>query len=141
VIGPDGGSVALSGGARIVVPSNALTSAVAISLREVTLPPSVRLPVGGARVGKAYTVEPTITATRPIAITLPYDPTLLPAGYEEGSISIYQLVSSTGQLSMVGSDTGEEYSESAGQDLDIENHVVTVLVRSPGTYTLFALRY
>jgi hypothetical protein len=141
VIGADGGAVALPGGAKVRVPKNALTSRVAISLREVALPASVTLPAGSVRVGKVYRVEPPIKTALPIAITLPYDPRLLSPGFDEGSISIYQLVSSTGQLSMVGSDTGDEYRESAGQDLDVENHVVTVLVRYPATYTLLALRY
>jgi len=90
------------------------------------------------RVGAFYTIEPRPTPGQPITVTLPYDPALLPAGYEEGSVSIYQL-RANGRLSMVGSVTGDPTSESAGQDLGIDNNLVSIRVRSTATYTLLAI--
>ena len=138
VVGPTGGAVALSGGAKVVVPAGVLQVPTMISIREVPLPPTVQIPAGTARVGKFYSIEPRLTFTQPIAVTLPYDPALLPPGFEEGSVSIYQL-RANGRLSMVGSVTGDPTSESAGQDLDIDNNLVTVRVRSTATYTLLAI--
>jgi hypothetical protein len=138
VVGPTGGAVALSGGAKVVVPAGVLQVPTLISIREVPLPPTVRIPPGTVRVSKFYSIEPRLAVSQPVAVTLPYDPTLLPPGFEEGSVSIYQL-RANGRLSMVGSVTGDPTSESSGQDLDIVNNLVTVRVLSTATYTLLAI--
>src|SRR5260221_494469 len=101
VIGPAGGAVVLPGGAKVVVPHGAFQVPTTISIREVPAPPNVQFPAGTVRVGAFYAIEPRLTPSQPIAVTLPYDPTLIPHGYDEGSVSVYQL-RANGRLSMVG---------------------------------------
>ena len=129
---------ALPDGAKVVVPDGAFERPTTITIREVSLPPGTQAPPGTVRVGKVYAVEPMVTISLPITITLPYDPALLPPGFEEGSVSIYQ-VRANGRLSMVGSVTGDPESESAGQNLDIDKNAVTIRVRATATYTLLAV--
>lgn len=139
VVGPAGGTLSLPDGATVVVPDGALKVPTTISLRDVPFPPSAQIPPGIVRVGKVYTVEPRVTGSLPITVTLPYDPALLPAGYEEGSVSIYQL-RADGRLSMVGSVTADPMPESSGQNLDVDNNLVTIRVPVTATYTLLAIK-
>jgi hypothetical protein len=139
VIGPAGGTLSLPDGAKVVVPDGVLNTSTTISLRSVPLPPTARIPPGTVRVGQVYTIEPRVTGNRPVIITLPYDPTLLPAGYEEGSVSIYQL-RENGGLSMVGSVTDDPMPESSGQNLDVESNLVTIRVPITASYTLLAIK-
>ena len=138
VVAIAGGMVALADGATVAIPRGALQRSTTITLREA-MPSTVRLPPGAVRVGKFYAIEPRLTSTDPIEITLPYQPTLLPAGYDEGSISIYQ-VRDDGRLSMVGSVTPDPTAESSGQALDVARHRVSIRVRSTATYTLVAVK-
>jgi hypothetical protein len=140
VIGRAGGRLALPGGATVLVPAGAFRSPTSISLREVMLPPDAQLPGSSARVGRIYAVESPGPIDLPLTVTLPYDPTLFPPGFEEGSVAIYQL-RPNGRLSMVGSETGDPERESSGQAVDIVKHVVTIRVRMLFTYTLLALKY
>jgi ZU5 domain-containing protein len=139
VIDSRGGRLALPGGASVVVPPGAFRTPTSISLREV-MPPNLQLPTGSVRVGRLYTVDAAGAPDVPVEVTLPYDPTLLPPGYQEGSVSIHQL-RPNGRLSMVGSETGDPDRESSGQAIDVDNNVVSVRVRILSTYTLLALRY
>ena len=138
VVGLAGGMVTLADGATIAIPRGALQRSTTITLRE-SMPADVRLPPSAVRVGKFYAVEPHLASADPMEITLPYQPALLPAGYDEGSISIYQL-RDDGRLSMVGSVTPDPTAESSGQALDVVHHRVSIRVRSTATYTLVAVR-
>jgi hypothetical protein len=140
IIGAAGGMLALRDGASVVVPAGAFRSPTSVSLREVVPPSDFQLPTSSARVGGIYAVESKGPLDLPVTVTLPYDPTLFPSGFEEGSVAIYQL-RSNGRLSMVGSETGDPDRESSGQVVDIVRHVVTIRVRMLFTYTLLALRY
>ena len=139
VIDGRGGTLALPGGASVVVPAGAFRARTSISLREA-MPPNLQLPAGAVRVGRLYVVEAAAVADVPVEVTLPYDPTLLPPGYQEGSIAIYQL-RANGRLSMVGSETGDPDRESSGQAVDTDRNVISVRVRDLRTYTLLALKY
>jgi hypothetical protein len=138
VVGPEGATLSLSDGAMVVVPGGVLKVPTTISLRHVPQP-AITIPSGTVRVGQVYTIEPRLSANQPITVTLPYDPKLLPAGYEEGSISIYQL-RDDGRLSMVGSITDDPMPESSGQNLDVDNNRVTIRVPITATYTLLAIK-
>ena len=138
-VGPAGGTLSLPDGAKVVVPDGALKVSTTISLREMPQPSNVQFPAGTVRVGKFYAIEPRLTASLPITVTLPYDPKLLPAGFEEGSVSIYQL-RENGRLSMVGSVTDDPMPESSGQNLDVDNNRVTIRVPITATYTLLAIK-
>ena len=139
VVGPAGGTLSLPDGATVLVPRGAIKLPTTVSLRDVPLPANA-IPPGTVRVGRVYTIEPRLTASEPITITLPYDPKLLPAGYEEGSISVYQ-VRADGRLSMVGSITDDPMPESSGQNLDVDNDTVTIRVPITATYTLLAIKH
>ena len=138
-IGPAGGVLTLPDGAKLVVPAGALQRTTTISLSEYSPPSNLQLSPSAVRVGKFYSIEPRLTSPVPIEITLPYEAARLPAGYEEGSISIYQL-RTDGRLSMVGSVTSDPTSESSGQALDIERDQVSIRVPLTATYTLLALK-
>ena len=78
VIGPAGGSVSTVDGASVVIPPGALSTAITVS---ITLESSAAVPVGVTPVGGIYQMGPEGTVfAQPITVTLPYDPTQLPAG-------------------------------------------------------------
>lgn len=140
LVGSQGGTIALRDLARVVVPAGAVTRPRTISVRETSLPSNARLPPRTARVGNVYACEPThIRFARPVAVTLAYDPSLLSSTDDVGAISIYRVLPS-GQLSMVGSETGVTDPESASQDLNVEQRTVTVHTSLLSTYTLLVAR-
>ncbi len=78
-IGPAGGTVS-NGGAQVVVPAGALAQAVQIAIEQtdVGAPP---LPAGVTRFGAMFAFTPHGTTFAAAAtVTLPYDPSLVPAG-------------------------------------------------------------
>ncbi|HKU13141.1 MAG TPA: hypothetical protein VJQ52_02025 [Steroidobacteraceae bacterium] len=78
-IGAPGGTVSKNG-AQVVIPAGALAQTVAIAIEETDAgaPP---LPAGVVRFGPmfAFTPHGTTFAT-PVTVTLPYDPSVVPAG-------------------------------------------------------------
>lgn len=82
-IGPAGGTVSSPDGqARLVVPPNALSDMVAMTITPVGTPPA------GA-VGTVYDIRPSGTQLSPPAtLTLTYDPSALPSGVEPGDLAI-----------------------------------------------------
>ena len=138
VVGPGGGTLALPDGATVEIPAGALQRATTVSLREVSPPSNLQLGPGVVRVAGIYAIEPRLSSSNPIRITLPYNAALLPRGTSEGSISIYVL-RDDGRLSMAGSVTPDPEAESSGQVLDVDNDRVTIRVRATAAYTLLAL--
>jgi len=88
-IGPNGGEVYGSGGARLVIPEGSLSEAVKIGLQEVQDPPS--LPSGSASqsAGPAYEVSfPNgIELNKMVDIWLPLD---MPAGVDPTAITVFR---------------------------------------------------
>jgi uncharacterized delta-60 repeat protein len=103
-IGSSGGTVS-NGGASVVVPAGALTQAVQIAI-EQTSAGAPALPAGVVTFGPMFAFTPHGTQfASPAAVTLPYDPALVPAGtqlelYKTGaSQSTWQAVPLTGTAS------------------------------------------
>lgn len=71
-VGPAGGELALSDGAKIEIPAGALDSTVMLTLREVERPKD--LPNNLEQAGKPYAFEPHGTVfQRPVKLSLPYE--------------------------------------------------------------------
>jgi ZU5 domain len=85
-IGSGGGQ--LSGeGATVVVPANALSAEVALTVATAADAPAVP---GAAMVGAAITLGPEgQTFSAPVTVTLAFDPARLPAGKSTSDIVIY----------------------------------------------------
>ena len=139
VVGPGGGSIQLADGTRLDIPAGALNSPVQITVTPIPAPPGAVLPPTGVFVGRVYSFEPHgLQFNQPVRMTFPYDPALLPAGYEEGAVSIYRL-SASGRFSMVGSIGGDPESESSGQSIDPVTHTVSIMNTSFSDYGAVAV--
>ena len=79
-IGSAGGTVTGPGGARVVVPSGALTQSVVINIAQ-TNAGAPALPAGVVAVSNVYEFTPHGTSfASPATVTVPFDPALVPAG-------------------------------------------------------------
>jgi uncharacterized delta-60 repeat protein len=79
-IGPAGGTVTGPGGTRVVVPANALTQAIVINIAQ-TNAGAPALPAGVLAVSNVFEFTPHGTSfASPATVTVPFDPTLVPAG-------------------------------------------------------------
>ncbi len=86
-LGTNGGTVSTPDGVTIHVPAGALAQPTTIS---VTPAPDAPTPGGVTLVGAPYTFGPEGTQFAvPVAVTLPYDPAKLPAGFAPSSLTIY----------------------------------------------------
>ena len=80
VVGAAGGTVAGPNGAKVVIPAGALASDVTINVAQ-TSAGSPPLPAGFAALGPMFAFTPHGTSfAMPATVTLPFDPTLVPAG-------------------------------------------------------------
>ena len=99
LIGPAGGTVAGSDGAKIVVPAGALAAPTTIAI-EQTSAGAPALPSGFVAAGKMFAFTPHgTTFAVPVTITIPIDPTGVPAGqsgsfYKTDSAGVWQRIAS-----------------------------------------------
>jgi hypothetical protein len=101
LISPDGGTVTTPDGVTIVVPGGAVSTATFFSVAEDTTAGNVGttfdLPGDGSvvtvmLVGPRYDLgSDGATLTTPVTITLPFDPTALPAGSTGSDVALYAL--------------------------------------------------
>ncbi len=140
VIGATGGTIQLADGAKLEIPAGALGAPTQITVTPVPLPANAEAPPTGVVVGKLYSFEPHgLHFNQPVKMTFPYDPSLLPAGYQEGSVGVYRLSPVTNKLQMVGSNHGDPQPESAGQDIDPVANTVSVMNGSFSQYGTVAV--
>jgi len=79
-IGTAGGTVTGTSGSKVVIPANALTANVAIAITE-TSTGAPAMPAGVIALGPVFAFTPHgTTFSTPATITLPFTPSLLPAG-------------------------------------------------------------
>ena len=120
-IGPAGGTVS-NGGAQVVVPAGALSQTTSIAIEQTSsgAPP---LPAGVVSFGPMFAFTPHgTTFAAPVTVTLPYDPSLVPAGtqvefYKTGSSQAsWEAVplASTAANSVTADVTGFSYMTVAG---------------------------
>jgi hypothetical protein len=132
-IGPAGGTLALPDGAELSVPPGALEAEVSIAIRQIPLPEGTILPPTGVLAGKVYSFEPDgLSFALPVELTIPYDPSLIPADYDERDILIHKR-SEAPEFFIVGDATQEEI-ESPGQSQDPLAKTITVHVRGFSAY-------
>jgi uncharacterized delta-60 repeat protein len=120
-IGPAGGTVS-NGGAQVVVPAGALSQATSIAI-EQTNSGAPQLPAGVVSFGPMFAFTPHgTTFAAPATVTLPYDPSLVPAGTQvefyktESSQTSWQTVplTSTAANSVTADVTGFSYMVAGG---------------------------
>ncbi len=95
-VGPSGATFSnQSGTVTLVVPPNALSTQVTLTLSNAIAPPSsVRL-----LAGTAFELAPLATSfTQPVSITIKYDDALVPAGFSEGELQLYRVAGPVWQL-------------------------------------------
>lgn len=85
----------LTGRLTVVVPPNALAQPTSLTVEPAASPPaSVRL-LGGT----AFSIGPAAVAfAQPVAITIAYDASLVPSGYSESELQLYEVTGSGWQL-------------------------------------------
>lgn len=129
LIGPTGGAVGLPDGASVLIPPGALDTLVPIAIAEVGLPAGSVLPATAELAGGVYELTPHGQLfQRPARFVIPYDPDLLPPGYDEGAIRIYRKDNAWAEFHMLGSETGDEEPQTdSGQMLDVDNRLITAL--------------
>jgi hypothetical protein len=87
LIGPEGGTLEIAGGARVVVPPGALAAPVMLSLSSADASHVGALP--GTAVGGAWLLGPEGQQfAAPVELTLPYDPNAVPAGEALSSLRV-----------------------------------------------------
>jgi len=80
-IGSAGGTVTEPGGGKVVVPAGALTANTAIAIAQTTAASLPPLPAGVTAFGPMYATTPHgTTFAKPVTITIPFDPSKVPAG-------------------------------------------------------------
>lgn len=85
LVGPSGGKVTADG-VELVVPAGALSKDVVITIEPTTSAPS---PLDARVVGATYLLGPEgLTFGKPVTLTLPFDPTRVPAGTSSSAIEI-----------------------------------------------------
>jgi len=113
-IGAAGGTVTEASGAQVVIPANALSTATNIAVTQNSAG-APALPAGVTAYGPIYALTPHGTSFAvPVTITVPFDPTLVPAGeaptlYKtNGSLTDWQVVAGAfvNGNTMVGEVTG-----------------------------------
>jgi alpha-tubulin suppressor-like RCC1 family protein len=86
-VGPAGGTVSAPGGAQVVVPAGALSAQVPVAVTAISAP-STMPPATLTRVGPLFAFTPHgQTFAVPVTITVPFDPSLVPAG---GTVRLYK---------------------------------------------------
>ncbi len=86
-VGKAGGSLSLPSGAKLTIPAGALASDVTIGIK-TDKPPEIQA-LGAAPVGKAFILSPEGQQfLAPVLLEVPYDPTLVPVGFDETSLRI-----------------------------------------------------
>ncbi len=133
VVGPPGGTVALTDGARVEIPPGALDREVTVTIRVIPLPANAVLFCTSVVVSRVYSFEPEgLGFLKPVGIVIPYDVDLFPPDVEEGDAIIYE-IPPHGRANMVGSafnvTVGEDgelepIHESHGQGIDIDKNEV-----------------
>lgn len=140
IIGPAGGSVALADGARVDIPAGALAANTTITIREIALPSGAVLPPTGVLASKVYSLEPNGQSFAvPVTVTLPYNPSGLPSGYNEGSITIARSQGSL-QFNMVGNANADPEAESTMQVQDPARRLLSVGVNGFSAYAAVGVR-
>ena len=86
-VGSAGGEVSGASGARVSIPAGALASATSITAAAAASAPT---PAGTTVVGSAVTFGPEGQQfSVPVTVTLPFSPSLLPAGKNAESVVVY----------------------------------------------------
>jgi uncharacterized delta-60 repeat protein len=80
-IGSAGGTVTEASGAKVVIPAGALTTNIAIAVAQASAASAPPLPAGVTPFGSMYATTPHgTTFAKPVTITIPFDPSKVPAG-------------------------------------------------------------
>lgn len=112
----------LSGRLTVAVPPNAVTQPTSLTVETAANPPSsVRL-----LTGTAFTIGPAaLSFAQPVPITIAYDPSAVPSGYNESELQLYEV-------------TGSGWQLVAGSGVNIDAKTVTGSVSGAGVYAIMA---
>lgn len=141
IVGSAGGAVGLPDGASVLIPPTALSTDTTITITEVPLPIGAILPPTGVLTGSVYEMTPAQQSfQRSVRVVIPYDASLLPAGYEEGAISIHR---SEGwpEFNQVGSSEYDgDLPHSDGQIQYPDQNLLSVLSTTFSNYAAVGVR-
>ena len=124
-VGPSGGSVGLPNGTGVKISSGALPIFEDISIVEGTLPANAILPPDTVVSGPTYDFLPAgRTFGQPVQISIAYDPTMIPAGYDEKTMLSY-VIDESGNFELDRPTEMEFNDESVPQAVDTAKKLVT----------------
>jgi hypothetical protein len=134
-IGPEGGTLELSGECALSIPAGALSDTVEFTITENRSPMSPGDTV--AFVSKVYSIEPSGTNfTSPCTVSIPYNPGLL-GGQDEDSVQIGTYFGTS--WSFLSTDVDTLNNVASAEINHLSDFSVTIYVRTPATGDLTAM--